>query len=304
MKVLVTGATGFVGRELLRQLHAAGYPLRLLVRNPASPTARRVADEFHADLRQGDVIEGGSLAAAARGMDAVVHLVGIIGEIGRNTFENAHVRATGNMLQAARDAGVRRFIQMSALGTRPDAVARYHRTKWAAEELVRGSGLDWTIFRPSLIYGAGDRFVNLFAGMSRWSPLLPVMGSGQGRLQPVAVEAVATAFAAALAEPRAIGRTLDLCGPEALSLVALLDTILSVLGRRRVKLHIPLPLARALAAILELVWPRLLGCAAPLNRDQLLMLQEDNVGDPGPAAKLFDLKLAPFREGIGAWLGR
>jgi NADH dehydrogenase len=115
---------------------------------------------------------------------------------------------------------------------------------------------------------------------------------------------VAAAFAAALAEPRAIGRTLDLCGPEALSLVALLDTILSVLGRRRVKLHIPLPLARAQAAMLELVWPRLLGCAAPLNRDQLLMLQEDNVGDPGPAAKLFDLKLAPFREGIGAWLGR
>ncbi len=304
MKVLVTGATGFVGCELLRQLHAAGHPLRLLVRNPASPTARRVAEEFHADLRQGDVLEGGSMAAAARGMDAVIHLVGIISEIGRNTFANAHEQATGNMLQAARDAGVRRFLHMSALGTRPDAVARYHRTKWAAEELVRGSGLDWTIFRPSLIYGAGDHFVNLFAGISRWSPILPVMGSGQGRLQPVAVEVVATAFAAALAEPRAIGGTFDLCGPEALSLVALLDTILAVLGRRRVKLHVPLPLARAQAAVLELAWPRLFGRAAPLNRDQLLMLQEDNVGDPRPAAELFGLKLVPFREGIGAWLGR
>ena len=304
MKVLVTGATGFVGRELLRRLHADGHPLRLLVRNPASPAARRAADRFHAELHQGDVIEGGSLAAAATGTEAVIHLVGIISEFGRNTFENAHVRATGNMLQAARDAGVRRFIHMSALGTRPGATARYHQTKWAAEELVRGSGLDWTIFRPSLIYGPGDQFVNLFADLSRWSPILPVMGSGRGLLQPVAVEVVAAAFTGALTEPRALGRTFDLCGPEPMSLVALLDTILAVLGRRRVKLHIPLPLARAQAAILEFVWPRLLGRAAPFNRDQLLMLQEDNVGDPQPAAELFGLKRMPFRESIAAWLGR
>ena len=236
------------------------------------------------------------------GVDAVVHLVGIISEVGENKFENVHTRGTENIVIAARAAGMKRFIHMSALGTRPNAASRYHQSKWAAEEIVRRGGLAWTIFRPSIIYGPGDGFVNLFARMSRFSPVLPVIGSGRSKFQPVPVQDVATCFVRALSEPHSIGQIYGLCGTEVFTLEQILDLILEVTARRRIKLHLPLWLARCQAAFLELVFPRLLGQAPPLNRDQLIMLQEDNVGDPKAAMELFGLKPAPFREGIVRYL--
>jgi uncharacterized protein YbjT (DUF2867 family) len=191
---------------------------------------------------------------------------------------------------------------MSALGTRAGARSRYHQSKWAAEETVRRSGLDWTIFRPSLIYGPGDQFVNLFAELARFSPVLPVMGSGQTKFQPIAAENVATCFVKALAEPRAIGQTLELCGLETFTLPEILREILAVTGSQRWIVRVPLGVARLLAALLAFVFPKLLGRAPPLNRDQLIMLQEDNVGDPRPAMELFGLRPAPFAEGIAKYL--
>ena len=176
---------------------------------------------------------------------------------------------------------------MSALGTRPNAASRYHQTKWAAEELVRHSGLEFTIFRPSLIYGPQDQFINLFARIIRLSPVVPLLGSPRARFQPVPVEAVAAAFARSLGEPKSIGQTYDLCGPEALTLSEIVDRILAVLQRRRLKLQVPLSLARCQAGLLEFVFRRLLRKASPLSRDQLLMLQEDNVGNPQPANELW-----------------
>jgi len=291
MNVLVSGGSGFVGREVVRQLVAAGHRVRVLSRGfrRLDPAVRSV---------RGSVLDPGCLPEACAGCDAVVHLVGIISEIGGQTFERVHVDGTRNILAAARAAGVPRFIHMSALGTRPDAVARYHRTKWAAEESVRASGLDWTLFRPSLVFGPGDHFVGLFARISRGSPVLPVMGDGQALLQPVAVDEVARCFVGALAEPRSIGRTFDLCGSERLSFDAVLDAILAATGRRRMKLHIPLPIARLQAAVMESVFPRILRRPSPLNRDQLLMLSEDNVGDPDPASQMFRYRPTGFRAGI------
>ena len=193
---------------------------------------------------------------------------------------------------------------MSALGTRPGAVSRYHRSKWAAEEIVRASRLDYTIFRPAIIYGPGDGFVNLFAGIARRSPVLPVMGSGQSRFQPIAVEDVAGCFVRALSEARSVGETCDLCGTEVFTLNEILDAILEVTGRKRLKLHVPLWLARIQAALVEFVFPVLLRKAAPLNRDQLVMLQEDNIGDSQAAIELFGLKPVLFREGIERYLKR
>ena len=181
-------------------------------------------------------------------MEAVIHLVGIISEVGESTFENVHQRGTRNILAAAQQAGVRRFVHMSALGTRPNAASRYHQTKWAAEELVRHSGLDFTIFRPSLIYGPQDQFINLFARIIRLSPVVPLLGSPRARFQPVSVEAVAAAFVRSLGEPKSSGQTYDLCGPEALTLSEIVDQILAVLQRKRLKLQVPLGLARCQAA--------------------------------------------------------
>ena len=191
---------------------------------------------------------------------------------------------------------------MSALGTRANAASRYHQTKWAAEELVRHSGLDFTIFRPSLIYGPQDQFINLFARLIRFSPVVPLMGSPWARYQPVPVEAVASAFVRSLGEPKSVGQTYDLCGPEALTLSEIVDRILDVLHRRRVKLQVPPSLARCQAILLEFLFRSLLRKSSPLSRDQLIMLQEDNVGNPQPANELFGVKPVSVREGIAKYL--
>jgi uncharacterized protein YbjT (DUF2867 family) len=304
VKVLVTGGTGFVGREIVRELHGAGHSLRLLVRNQNAPAAQVIASRYAAELREGNVLDADLLPRVTQGAGAVIHLVGIISEVGDQTFENLHVRATQNMVHAAHVAGVRRFLQMSALGTRPNAASRYHQTKWTAEQSVSQSGLDWTIFRPSLIYGPHDRFVNLFARMAKFSPVLPVMGEGRAVFQPVAVEDVARRFAGALTEPASIRETFDVCGPDKLTMPEILRAILAATGRRRLIVRVPIKLANVLAAFLEFGFPLLLNKAPPLNRDQLLMLQEDNVGKPGRTAEIFGLRQNSFADGIARYVKR
>ena len=134
MKVFVTGATGFVGEEIVRQLAGAGHSIRILARNSHSPRVRGLVSRYGVEVRIGDAVDGGSLAGAAAGTDAIIHLVGIISEVGETTFENLHTLATKNMLAVAQQAAIKRYLHMSALGTRPQAASRYHQTKWAAEE--------------------------------------------------------------------------------------------------------------------------------------------------------------------------
>ena len=235
-------------------------------------------------------------------MDAIIHLVGIIREFGQSTFENIHVHGTENVIKAAREHGAVRDIHMSALGTRADATSRYHKSKYAAEELVRQSGLNYTIFRPSLIFGPRDEFVNLFAKIARLSPIFPMMNYNQARFSPVSVEVVGRAFTAALTEPRSSGKTFDLCGMDTFEMPELLDRIFTVLGRKRLKVHIPFAVAKAQARVLEFVYLNLLRKPSPFSRDQLIMLCEDNTGDPNPANDLFRLPQIGFEEGIARYL--
>ena len=304
MKIFVTGATGFVGREIVRQAHAGGHSLRILARQRESQSLAELTEGADVEVHPGDLLEPVSLDGALDGIQAIIHLVGIISEVGKSTFENVHVGATANLLAAAQRSEVRRFVHMSALGTRPDAVARYHQTKWDAEEAVRKSGLAFTIFRPSLIFGPRDHFVNLFAKMARFSPVLPVMASPRVRFQAVAVDMVARAFVRSLEEPRSIGQTYDLCGSERFTFAELLDQIMAASGRNRLKLQVPLGLARVQAACLERIYRRLLGQPAPFSRDQLTMLQEDNTGQGTPANELFGLKHESFGAGIRRYVGR
>jgi len=304
MKVFVTGATGFVGREIVRQLHKMGHLIRILARNRKSPRVQETTSRWGLELHPGNVLDAASLDGGLNGIEAVIHLVGIIAEVGESTFERVHTEGTRNIVAAAQQAEVRRFVHMSALGTRPNAASRYHQTKWAAEELVRRSGLEFTIFRPSLIYGSQDQFINLFARIIRLSPIVPLLTSPRARFQPVPVEAVAAAFVKSLAEPKSAGQTYDLCGPEALTLSEIVDHILTVLRRKRLKLQVPLAFARCQAACMEVVFRRLLRKASPLSRDQLILLQEDNVGNPQPTNELFGLKPVPLRLGIARYLGR
>jgi uncharacterized protein YbjT (DUF2867 family) len=302
MRILVTGGTGFVGRAVLGQLHAEGHAVRLLVRHPGSAASRAAAELYGVDLHAGDVLQESTLAPACLGMDAVVHLVGIIAEYGTQSFENVHAKGTRNLVNAARSEGVRKFVHMSALGTRPGAASRYHQTKWAAEQSVRRGDMAWTIFRPSIIYGPGDGLVSMFERISRYSPVVPLVGSGRSQLQPVRVEEVATCFVRALAGPRAIAQTYDLCGPVPLTLREIIETMLRVTGRRRLIVRLPLGMMRLQAALIEGTYPKLFHRPPPLSRDQLVMIEEDNVGQPEAAMEDFDLTPVSFEAGLEAYL--
>lgn len=302
MKVFLTGGTGFIGKEIVKTLIASGHAVSCLVRNPGASAAQQLKTTFGAQLVTGDVTEKDLLIRKLHGIDAVIHLVGIISEVGKNTFENIHVGGTENIVTACLEQRVKRFIQMSALGTRPNAVSRYHQTKWAAEEIVRTSGLDYTIFRPSLVYGPNDKFVNLFVKIIRLSPIVPLLGRSTAGFQPVSVEVVARAFVACLGEKRAGGQTYDLAGPETFTLREMVEQISRVLHKRRVKIQVPRVIARLQASLLKFIYPVILRKAPPLNRDQLLMLEEDNVGNAGAANELFGLKQNGFAAGISEYL--
>jgi NADH dehydrogenase len=286
-RVFVTGGTGFVGRRVVRALLAQGFLVRCLVR-PGSEEQLRGFQSI--DRVPGDVLTPDQLVASAEGCSALVHLVGIIRERPARgiTFDALHTRATMNMLELAKRAGIRRFLQMSALGTRPNASARYHRTKWQAEEAVRRSGADWTIFRPSLIFGRGDEFVSVLSRLIRRFPAVPVLGDGRYRLQPIAVEHVAEGFARAIRERITVGETYEVAGPSAYAFVDLLDEIGRAIGRRRVrKVHVPLGAIRLITGALQ--WLPFY----PLSLDQIAMLEEENVGDP--TRFYADLNIAPER---------
>jgi uncharacterized protein YbjT (DUF2867 family) len=244
--ILVTGGTGFVGQEVVAQLAALGQPVRVLVRrlDRKNPFARFP----YVELGAGDALKPETLPAAMAGVKAVIHLIGIIAETSRITYEQAHIEATRNVLDAARQAGVTRWIQMSAIGTRPHARSRYHLTKWAAEELVRDSGLDWTIFRPSLIYGHDerDRLLNLMRlalsfplnAMQLYS--LPLLNGGDALIQPVSVREVARCFALAPSKEAAIGQTLDLVGPVSFTWREMIFKILTALGKKGFHEKVPI----------------------------------------------------------------
>lgn len=268
MKIFASGSTGFVGGHLCAELLGRGHQLRLLTHQRQSSQVAGV------EMISGEVTLPESYVDALQGCDAVINLVGIIREFpGRGiTFDRLHVEATRAMVGAARQSGIKRYLQMSALGTRPGATSRYHQTKFQAEELVRSSGLDFTIFRPSIIFGPRDAFVNMLAGYIRSYPAVPVIGNGRYQLQPISADDVSRCFAIALEMPETIGKTFELCGLDRFSYNELLDIIGRVLGKDRV-LKVPNPLG-----LMKLVIPLLQRFSFfPLTMDQLTMLTEGNV---------------------------
>jgi len=292
MKIFLTGGSGFIGRHVQKTLLQKGHEIRLLTHR------REVGAEDGVELVEGDVTRPETFAGNVAGCDATINLVGIIREFpGRGIcFERLHVDATRHIIDAARGAGVSRHIQMSALGSMPGALSGYHRSKYRAEEVVRESGLPWTIFRPSIVFGPEDDFVNKLAGYIRSFPAMPVIGDGKYRLQPIAVDDVARCFALALEMPETAGRTFELCGPDRLSYNDMLDTIGRALGRPRVtKIHNPLGLMKAVVPLLQ-------GFSFfPITMDQILMLTEENICD-GNWRETFRFEPERFEEGIARYL--
>jgi len=281
MKVLVTGGTGFVGPHVVHALADKGHDLKLLVRD--STRSR----ELPGRPVVGEMTNTVSLRSAVEDVEAVVHLVAI--RQGREEqFKRVMEQGTRELVTAAKDAGVSRFVLMSALGTSEgtkDLVPYYH-AKWEMEQAVKGSGLDHVIFRPSFVFGRDGGVLPTFVRQVRWSPVTPIVGSGESRLQPIWVDDVAAYFARGVEEPGAVNRTFELGGPDVVTWNELYERIQRVLGKRRAIVHLPFGLVRVGATVAELL-PR-----PPVTRDQLAMLEHgDNVVSTDEAAETFGLPL-------------
>ena len=287
--VFLTGGTGFVGRHVARRLVERGNQVRALVRDR---DAAQVLQQLGADLVIGDITKDENLREALTDCSSVVHLVGIIREKPPAvTFEEVHIRGTMRVLEAAESAGVQRFIFMSALGAKREGTA-YHRSKFEAEEVIRRSSMPYVIFQPSIIAGEGGEFVRLLMRLLRSLPIVPVIGDGQYRLQPVAVEDVASAFAKAVERNDILGQTLEIGGPHKLTYNRLLGIVSEELGVRRLRLHVPLTLVKPFIDLAS-NW-RL---PTPINSDELSMLLEENVvhGDADTLREVFGIEPLSFR---------
>ncbi len=296
MKVFVTGGTGFVGNEVVRQLVAQGHEVSALVRS-GSEDKLAMGTSSQVQIHPGDVTQPDSLLPAMQGCDAVIHLVGIIREIPAKgvTFKRLHVEGSRHVIDAAVSQGITRFLQMSANGVRLEATIDYHQTKWQAEQFLRDTALDWTILRPSLIFGRGGEFVNMLADLIRKLPVIPVIGDGQYRLQPVSVIQVAESFVKALTLPESIGEIYHLGGSKSYTYDEILDLTGKALGKDKVhKIHQPVFMVKPFVKLLE-------GFEKfPLTQDQLAMLLEGNECDIHNWAETFSIQPISYAEGIVA----
>ncbi len=312
--VLVTGGTGFVGSRVVRRLLSKGLTPVCLVRSPAKLFAQQhdVSPDRLVPV-VGDLGDRAALKDAAGRCRAAIHLVGIIlaRRLRGQTFHRVHVCGTQNVVDAVRAAGIRRYVHMSALGSRPDAVSTYHRTKWAAEQYVRESGLDWTIFRPSLIHGPDGEFMQL---MKRFvcglmPPVMPYFGSGTAKVQPVSVEDVAFCVVETLHRDATVCKEIPMGGPRVytwLEMYRLCRDLVPRARRWKPVVSLPVPVAK-LAAVLSAAPMAVAEWVVPslgmlrFDSGQVRMSQEDSVCDPAVAEQMFGIRLRGFEDELAAY---
>ncbi len=268
-RVCIIGGSGFVGRSIVDQAIAAGHQVSVACRHPERARDLLVKG---VNLVTVDVTDGRGIDAALKNQDVVIYLVGLLFEKGRQNFAAAHVDGVARIIEGCKQAGVKQYIHMSALGAGDVVESSYAATKGEAEALVHDSDLNWTIFRPSIIYGAGDNFFNQFKAMSALLPVMPVI-SGGSQFQPIWVEDVSRAFVSSIGNQHVSAQAYDLGGPKTYSFQAMLELLMSVLDRQR--LLIPLPgFAAKIMASFTSVLP-----TPPITLDQLKLLTHDNTID-------------------------
>jgi NADH dehydrogenase len=293
LTIVVAGGSGFVGREVVARLAAAEH--RVIV-----PTRRRYrARDLYllptVDVVEADVTEPATLARLLRGADAMINLVGILNESGRTTFARVHVDFARDIVAACAEAGVRRYVHMSALNAAPGAPSRYLRSKGEAEAIVAASPLAWTIFRPNVVFGRGDHLTSMFVGLAGFGLPVPLAGAA-AELAPVWVEDVAWCIARSPSLDATIGQRYELCGPQAMTLASLVRTTLDIAGRPRAVVALPGGLARLMAGVLEHLPGKL------LTRDNLASLSVPAIcRAPFPA--VFGVEPTPFAALAPSWLG-
>jgi NADH dehydrogenase len=271
--IVVTGGSGYLGSHITRQLVEAGFSVRALVRN--KDVARKEGRLAGLDIEwvEGDVTSPETLRSAFEGATAVIHTVAIAIEKGGRTYENINYQGTVNVVEAVKDVGVKRFIYISQLGADANLPYRFLASKGKAADYVAASGLDWTAFQPSVIWGPEDEFANSFARLIPLTPLIfPIVGDETARFQPVWVGDVAASVIKALDDPSTYGKSYQLGGPEVLVLEEIERRTLQALGSRRWMIHFPMPVLKFFVAMLEALLPN-----PPVTRSLLELLAVSNV---------------------------
>jgi len=292
LRVTIVGGAGLTGRNIVKRLAARGAVITVASRNAvAAGFLRPMGDVGQIAPFDVGIADGAMLARLVAGHDTVISSAGILAEHGRNSFDLVHHRGPAMLARLATEAGVRRFVHISAIGADPRSPSAYARSKAAGEAAVLAAFPGATIMRPSLIFGPEDGAFNLFGAMARALPALPLIGGGHTRFQPVFVDNVADAVVAVLDRPEAEGRIYELGGPEILTFRQMLEMLLREVGRPRALVPVPAGLASFLAYFLEFLPD------PPLTRDQIKLLQIDNVVGPGMPG-LAELGVAPTALGL------
>jgi uncharacterized protein YbjT (DUF2867 family) len=290
--IFVTGGTGFIGPRVVHALRDRGQPVRALVRDPGGRAATTLA-AWGAELVRGDMTDRESLRRAVEGSEVVVHLVAIR-QGSDEQFRRVMEDGTRELVTAAKEAGVKRFVLMSALGTSEETkdLVPYYHAKWEEEEAVGGSGLEHVIFRPSFVFGRDGGILPTFRKLARLTPVTPITGKGTQKIQPIWIDDVAAYFAAAVDKGEAANRTFELGGPDQVTWNEFWERLKRTLGVRRPSVHMPMGFMRLNALVTE----RLPG-NIPLTRDLLKMLEAgDNIVTDDAAVKTFQLPLVPLDE--------
>ena len=285
--VTVFGGAGFLGRSVVGALARRGFQVRVACRRPDQALrCKPLGDVGQVVPVAANIRDEGSVAAAVAGADAVINLVGILYESGRQTFAAVHRDGAARIAQASAAAGVARLIHVSAIGAEPGAASRYARSKGEGEQAVKAAFEAAVILRPSILFGPDDDFFNRFAALARISPVLPLIGGGNTRFQPAYVCDVAEAVVAVLGNPDAAGRTYELGGPQIYSFRQLLELLLTVIDRHRLLVPVPFWAAMIQGSFLQLL------PVPPLTVDQVRLLRRDNVVTQGVAG-FSDLGISP-----------
>jgi len=297
MKIFLTGSTGFVGKQLLKDLINNNYHVKCLVRHKSEKKIQHLLNK-KTEIVYGDITKPDSLNTALKDCDIVINIVGIIREFPKKgiTFEKLHYEGTANLVKASQSHGIKKFIQMSALGARHDARTKYQQTKYRAEECVKKSGIDYTIFRPSIIFGKEDKFVNVFANMLETKQFVPVIGNGKYKMQPVALENVTQAFTISVERSNTNRKIFEVGGPEKIEFNKIIDIIGSVLHLQPYKLHVPVWLMTSMAYIFDRL------SFFPVTREQIIMLIESNTCNEKPFFDQFGIEPVYFQNGITKYL--
>jgi uncharacterized protein YbjT (DUF2867 family) len=286
-RVTVFGGSGFIGRYIVQRLAARGAVVAVVGRHARRASyLTAMGDVGQIGLLNADLGDERAVTAAIEGADTVVNLVGILAETGDQRFEALHHQAAGRIARLSAGLGVKRLLHMSAIGADPQSRSRYARTKGLGEAEIRGAFPLATVLRPSIVFGPEDQFFNRFAALAQYSPVLPLIGGGRTRFQPVYVGDVADAALASLDTADAAGQTYELGGPRVYTFRELMELTLHEINRKRLLVNLPFWVASLQASLLE----RLPG--ALLTRDQVILLKRDNVVSPD-APSLADLGVTP-----------